>query len=107
VSKHGLDPDCLTFEPSSYRLDHEREAPAYRYLDSRLVDLYEEMESPTPRGILERWLERKSGARYLMMATLGGVFIAITLGALGLAVGILQAWIGYQAWQHPISISTP
>ncbi len=28
------------------------------------MDLQEELEHPTPRGVLWRWLERKSGARY-------------------------------------------
>ncbi|RSL64786.1 hypothetical protein CEP54_004594 [Fusarium duplospermum] len=62
VSKHNLDPDCLRFEPSSYLLEGEG-ATTYRYLESRLVELYEELDNPTPRGILEKWLERKSGAR--------------------------------------------
>ncbi|RSM05631.1 hypothetical protein CEP52_006176 [Fusarium oligoseptatum] len=62
VSKHNLDPDCLRFEPSSYLLEGEG-ATTYRYLESKLVELYEELDNPTPRGILEKWLERKSGAR--------------------------------------------
>lgn len=36
----------------------------YQYWGTRIVDLHEEIEHPTPRGILWRWLERKSGARY-------------------------------------------
>lgn len=38
-----------------------------------------------------------------MMATLVGVLIAIMLGILGLAVGIFQAWVAYQARKHPAS----
>ncbi|KAF5009709.1 hypothetical protein FDECE_4055 [Fusarium decemcellulare] len=101
VSKHKLDPDCLRFEPSSYLLEGEG-ASGYRYLESRMVELYEELDNPTPRGFLEKWLERKSGARYVMMVTLGGVGIAIILGALALAVSIFQAWVGWQQWQHPV-----
>jgi hypothetical protein len=96
-----LDPDCLKFEPSAYQLQGEN-TTGYRYLESRLVNLYEELDNPTPRGYLEKWLERKSGARYVMMATLGGVAIAILLGALALAVSIFQAWVGWQQWQHPV-----
>jgi hypothetical protein len=67
------------------------------------MDLHEELESPTPRGIMEKWFERKSGARYAMMATLVGVVIAVILGLFGLAVSIFQAWIGWQQWQHPVT----
>ncbi|KAF4465361.1 hypothetical protein FALBO_7794 [Fusarium albosuccineum] len=102
VSKQKLDPDCLRFEPSSYLLEAEGTS-GYRYLESRMVELYEELDNPTPRGFLEKWLERKSGARYVMMVTLGGVGIAIVLGALALAVSIFQAWVGWQQWQHPVS----
>lgn len=101
VSKHGLDPECLKFEPSTYRLEGEGTS-TYHYLDSRLVDLYEELEDPTPRGFFQKWLERKSGARYVMMATLCGVVIAIVLGALGIVLSIFQSWVAWQQWQHPI-----
>ncbi len=40
-----------------------------------------------------------------MMATLGGVVIAIILDALSLAVSIFQAWVGYQPWKHPVNHS--
>ena len=69
------------------------------------MDLYEELENPKPRGWIEKWLERKSGARYVMMATLLGVVIAILLGVAALALGGYQAWLGYQQWQHPVSNS--
>lgn len=75
---------------------------AYHYFGARLVDLYEELENPKPRGFIEEWLERKSGARYIMMATLIGVIFAVLLGIASLAVSGYQAWIGYQQWQHPI-----
>jgi len=52
---------------------------------------------------MEKWFERKSGARYVMMATIAGVFLAIFLGMASLAVGGYQAWIGYQQWQHPVT----
>jgi hypothetical protein len=87
INKKNLDP-----EPS-----------AYEYWGERLLDLYDELESPTPRGFLEEWMERKSGARYVMMATLAGVLIAILLGILSLAVSIFQAWVSWQQWKHPIS----
>ncbi|KAK4085020.1 uncharacterized protein Triagg1_10 [Trichoderma aggressivum f. europaeum] len=102
VSKESFDPDCLRYDSAVYRREGE-EAASYNYFGSRLVDLFKELEDPSPRGILEKWLQRKSGARYMMMATLVGVIIAIILGILGLAVGVFQAWVSYEAWKHPVS----
>lgn len=67
------------------------------------MDLYDEVGNPSPRGFMEKWFERKSGARYVMMATFIGVVIAVILGILSLAVGIFQSWVAYQAWKHPVS----
>ncbi|KAK4070722.1 hypothetical protein Trihar35433_5189 [Trichoderma harzianum] len=102
VSKESFDPDCLRYDSVVYRREGE-EAASYNYFGGRLVDLFRELEDPSPRGILEKWLQRKSGARYMMMATLVGVVIAIILGILGLAVGVFQAWVSYEAWKHPVN----
>ena len=67
------------------------------------MNLYDEIENPRPRGLIEKWIERRSGARYVMMATLIGVMIAVVMGFLGLVVAIFQAWITYQQWKYPIS----
>lgn len=77
-----------------------------RYWGARLDDLFEHMQNPTPKSYVEKWIERRSGARYVMMATLGGVVFAVILGMLGLAVSIFQAWVGYQQWQHPVNPSS-
>jgi hypothetical protein len=61
------------------------------------MDLYNEIENPRPRSFLETWLERRSKARHVMLATLVGVIIAIFLGLYGLIVGMFQAWVSYQA----------
>jgi len=68
-----------------------------------LMDLYDEIENPKPRGILDTWLEQRSKARHVMLATLIGVIMAVALGIIGLIVGIIQAWISYQAWKHPMN----
>lgn len=101
ITTSSFDPDCLRFESASIRNPDERDI-AYHYLGARLADLYEELEHPTPRGWAGKWLERRSGARYVMMATLIGVAFAVMLGMVGLAVGGYQAWVGYQAWHHPV-----
>lgn len=103
VSKQNLDPDCLRFETTIDRADDEHDMK-YQHWGSRLMDLYDEIENPKPRGLFQRWMERKSGDRHVMMATLAGVMIAVVLGLLGLAVSIFQAWVGYQQWKHPVTV---
>ena len=56
VSKAFFDPDCLRFESAPYRSDDENKI-AYHYFGSRLMDLYDEVENPRPRGLMEKWLE--------------------------------------------------
>jgi ABC-type phosphate transport system permease subunit len=73
------------------------------YFGPRIAILYEEIMNPTPRSWVQTWVQRKSGARHLMMATLISVIIAIVIGLCGLAVAIFQAWVSYQQWKHPIA----
>lgn len=102
ASKESFDPDCLRFGSAFYRGEHENDIQ-YQYWGSRLMDLYDEIENPKPRGIFETWLEQRSKARHVMLATLVGVIIAIILGIFGLIVGIFQAWVSYLAWKHPVN----
>ncbi|RYP28250.1 hypothetical protein DL767_007300 [Monosporascus sp. MG133] len=102
VSKQSFDPDCLRFGSALFRRYHENDI-TYQYWGSRLMDLYEEIENPKPRGLLETWLEQRSKARHVMLATLVGVIIAIILGVFGLLVGIFQAWVSYHAWKYPVN----
>ena len=102
IRKYGFDRDAEHFEYTALRTPAEQRI-AYHYLSDRLLELYDELQDPRPRGWLEEWMERRSGARYVMMATLIGVIIAILLGIASLAVGIFQSWVAYQAWKHPIS----
>lgn len=91
-------------ETATYRTEAE-EVIEFLYLGDRLMDLYEEVLDPNPRGTLEHWAERYGGQRYMMMATMVGVFIAVILGLLGLIASVFQAWVTYQAWKHPIRAS--
>ncbi|KAK4221954.1 hypothetical protein QBC38DRAFT_376129, partial [Podospora fimiseda] len=103
ITKEDFDPDSrrsASFITAYTQLPEG--GPKYRYWGTRLVDLFDEVDDPAPRGYLEKWLQRRSGARYVMMATLIGVMIAVLLGILGLPVGIFQAWVAYQQWKHPV-----
>ncbi|KAI9729555.1 MAG: hypothetical protein M1834_006751 [Cirrosporium novae-zelandiae] len=101
TTNSSFDPNCLEFNSIEIRTPDERNI-SYRYFGTRLIELYSELENPTPRGRLEKWLQRRSGARYAMLATVIGVAIAVLLGMASLAVGVYQAWIAYQQWQHPL-----
>jgi hypothetical protein len=101
VSNASFDPDTLRFESAPIRNTDEKYL-RYYYLGTRLADLHSALENPQPRGWIQKWIERKSGARYMMRATLGGVLIAILLGMASLAVSGYQAWVAYQQWNHPI-----
>jgi len=59
----------------------------------RIADLYDELTNPTPRGF-EKWFERKSGVRYVMMATIAGVLFAIFLGMASLGLGVIRHGLG-------------
>lgn len=98
TNKESLDPDCIVYDFADYDDDF-----SYHYFGSRLMQLHDEIENPSPRGFMEKWFERKSGARYIMMATFVGVMIAVVLGILSLAVGLFQSWVAYEAWKHPVA----
>ncbi|KAL6716713.1 hypothetical protein ACLMJK_006281 [Lecanora helva] len=102
MTRLSFDPDCLRFESASIRNPDEKDI-RYYYFGARLTDLYDELEHPRPRSWLQKCFERRSGARYTMMATLAGVLLAVVLGMAGLAISAYQAWIGYQQWQHPVN----
>ena len=87
-----------------YRRENEKEI-RYIYWGDRLMDLYEELQDPKPRGIYH-WLQERSKGRHVMMATIAGVIFAVVLGLLSLAVGILQTWFAYQQWKHPNNASS-
>jgi hypothetical protein len=101
VSKSGFDPDCLSFGSAGYRREIES-GISYYYWGSRLMDLYDEIENPKPRGTLQEWLEKRSKARHMMMAAIAGVLIAVFLGFLSLAVTIFQAWVSYRQLKYSI-----
>jgi hypothetical protein len=102
TTTQNFDTDVLRYDSVTIRNPHDPETIPYHYFGKRLADLHEELANPSPRG-MEKWFERKSGARYVMMATIAGVAFAIFLGMASLALGAYQAWVGYQQWQHPVT----
>ena len=103
VSGSNFDRDVLEFESSAIR-DKTELNITYQYFGARLDNLHEAMMSPEPQGWFERWFERKSSARYVMMATLAGVVFAVFLGMAGVALAAFQVWISWQQWQHPVQM---
>ncbi|KAI1172700.1 hypothetical protein F4777DRAFT_560563 [Nemania sp. FL0916] len=97
---YSFDPEIEKFELSA--VCNPEENISYRYLANRLEDLFQELQSPKPRKWLEKQLQRRSSARYMMLATLAGVAFAILLGVLALILSSVQTWIAYQAWKHPV-----
>lgn len=102
VSKQSFDPDILRFGTTAYELgpDEKHQASRYPIWGTRLMDLYDEIENPKPRGVLDAWLERRSKSRHVMMATIVGVSVAIVLGILSLGVSVFQTWISWQEWKE-------
>ncbi len=100
VLKHRFDPDCSEFGHAEYRREDEKDIH-YHYWGERLMDIYDELMDPRPRGIFH-WFEMRSKSRHAMMAAIAGVVFAVLLGLLSLAVGIFQAWISYQQWKYPL-----
>ncbi|KAK6516987.1 hypothetical protein TWF506_006866 [Arthrobotrys conoides] len=100
VVEKGFDEDCLRFEASAIREPHETNT-RYLYFGARLADIYDELENPTPRGLISRWAKRK-GAGHANIATIVAVAIALIFGLVTLGLGGFQAWISWQQWKHPI-----
>ncbi|KAI3324286.1 hypothetical protein HD806DRAFT_494619 [Xylariaceae sp. AK1471] len=101
--KYKFDADTGKFEFGAIRSAGE-ETISYMYLADRLDELYQAMQNPRPRSWLDKQLQRRSGARYMMLATLVGVVLAVLLGMAALALSAFQTWIAYQAWKHPVSL---
>lgn len=103
-SRLGFDEDCLRFEAEGIVNSEEKEI-VYTFWLERLEDLADEMrpETKRPRGRLGEWLHGKSNPRYTLLATLISVLIAILIGLAALAVAIVQTWISYMAWKHPVA----
>ncbi|KAH5436442.1 hypothetical protein HBI47_074680 [Parastagonospora nodorum] len=101
VVKNGWDKGLLSDMSKPYRADDDP-ATAFRFFGVRLKELYEELQAPTPHGWLQRRLKRRSET-YMLMATMYGVIIVVTLGFLSLVAAIFQSWVAWQQWKHPVN----
>lgn len=102
ISEQDMDPDYTLYNRSEYERDDETNV-TYMWLGPRLMDIHKELENPTPRGVLDEWLERNSRAKHVMLATIISAIVAVFLGVLSLIVGIIQTWIAWQQWKAPES----
>jgi hypothetical protein len=99
VSKSGWDKGLLSEMSTPYRKDGDPEI-SYPYFGDRLEELHQEIQAPTPHGWLQRRLQRRSET-YILMATMYGVIIAVTLSFFSLVVAIFQAWVAWQQLKQP------
>ncbi|KAI0396556.1 hypothetical protein F5Y17DRAFT_89729 [Xylariaceae sp. FL0594] len=102
--RYKFDAETGRFEFGALRSAGE-ENISYVYLADRLEELYQELQNPRPRSWLDGHLQRRSGARYMMLATLVGVLFAVLLGIAALVLSAIQTWIAYEAWKRPIATS--
>ena len=101
VRKQHFDKSLLQYDMARYRRKDDPDI-VYSYFGTRIADIYDEVQDPTPRPGWESWFQKYSSPRYMLMATMIGVFIAVILGFLGLAVASFQTWVSYQQWKHPV-----
>jgi hypothetical protein len=104
VNKHNWDEGLLADVSTPYQKDDDPGFPC-RYFGERLKDLHKELQNPTPHTWLRRRLKRRSET-YMLMATMYGVIVAVTLGFLSLVAAIFQSWVAWQQWKHPVNQST-
>lgn len=101
VNKHDWDKGLLADVSTPHQKDNDLGFPC-RYFGERLKDLHRELQNPTPHTWLRRRLKRRSET-YMLMATMYGVIIAVTLGFLSLVAAIFQSWVTWQQWKHPVN----
>jgi hypothetical protein len=101
VLKHGWDKGLVSDMSTPYRREDDPEV-SFNYFGDRLEELHRELLAPTPNGWLQRRLQRRSEA-YMLMATMYGVIIAVTLGFFSLVAAVFQSWVAWQQWKHPVT----
>lgn len=103
VDRKEFDADCKHFESKTIGRDSDEDYVEFQYLGTRLSILTDEIRNPRPYSPLHRWLQGISGERYVMLATLIGVIVAVLLGLLALILSAFQTYVSWQAWKHPVS----
>ena len=86
---NSFDLGCLRFELADIHREDKNEVTYYRSGDC-LMALHTELENSKFRGLVEEWLERRSGAQYVMLTALVGVLFAVSLSIASLGVTSYQ-----------------
>jgi len=87
---------------------HERQNEAssingFPIWGERLMVLYEEIQSPSPRNWIEEWLDEKTRPSYGTAIAVAGIFVALVTSFLALIVSSFQAVVAWNQWKYPVS----
>jgi len=97
IANQRFDPDCLNFGTAAFETPDEKERVIrFPVWGSRLMDLYDEIENPKPRNLIDLWVERRSRARHVMKVTIASFLAAVVLGFLSLYVAVFQAVVAWE-----------
>lgn len=89
MAKKGFDPACVGVNSIDYYRDDDD--MHYQYWGPRLIALFVEVNQPVlqHRNAIWRWLEKRSGAEYVIMVT--GVGVILTLVTLCVNIAQLRS----------------
>jgi hypothetical protein len=93
VVKNGWDVGIISGVSTPYGAFNDADI-SYIHFGDRFEELYKELQSPTPHGRLQRRLKRRSQT-YMLMATMYGVIVAVTLRFFSLIAAVFQAWVAW------------
>ncbi|KAF4992807.1 hypothetical protein FGRMN_6909 [Fusarium graminum] len=101
IRRDGFDPECAQYE--GYKIFSEPpEHFQYVYWGKRIAQLHELVKSRPPRNKAEKWFQQKTSERNALLIALLALFISIFVGILSIILGIVQVWIAWMAWKHPV-----
>ncbi|KAK3687868.1 hypothetical protein B0T22DRAFT_527513 [Podospora appendiculata] len=106
IKKRGFDSTCSV--PEGYKMfdDTVPEDFQYVYWGERLAVLYHAVQERPPRTGFQKWLRWQTSESNSFLIAMLALAISIFVGILSLGLSAVQIWISWQAWQHPVQIST-
>ncbi len=92
VVKDGFDPDILRPSVSVFDRgpDEVERAKKFTTWGTRLLDLLNEIDNPTPRKTVDKWFEQNSKSRHQMVMALASLMVTSIISLLTLVVAIIQ-----------------